>query len=332
MNILMIGGTQFLGRHLVETALQAGHTLTLFNRGKTNPGLFAGVETIAGDRDSDLGKLAGRRWDVVIDTCGYIPRHVRTAAEALAERVEQYIFISTISVYSDTTLHDMDESGPLATLVDESVEEITGETYGGLKVLCERAAEGVMPGRVLHVRSGLIVGPHDPTDRFTYWPVRIAEGGEVLAAGNPDAPVQFIDARDQAAWILHMATARKSGIYNLTGPAERLTMRALLDACRETAASDATFTWADDEFLLEHEVAPYTDLPLWLPESYGGLQTIRVTRALADGLTCRPLAQTIRDTLDWNATRPPATPEKPRRGITRAREAELLAAWKAKGT
>lgn len=327
MKILIIGGTQFLGRHLTDAALKGGHEVTLFNRGNTNPGLFPQAEHIKGDRDGGLGALDGRTWDVAIDTCGYIPRAVKDSTEKLADAVEHYTFISTISVYSDQTTRNMDESGPLATLTDETTENVTGETYGGLKVLCERAAEAVMPGRVLHVRSGLIVGPYDPTDRFTYWPVRVAQGGEVLAPGKPDHPTQFIDARDQVEWILRMAEARKTGIYNVTGPAETLTMGTLLDTCKTVSGSDATFTWVSDEFLIEREVAAFTELPLWLPESYDGLMSLNVDKALQDGLTFRPLETTVRDTLAWNATRPGDRPA-PRAGMMQDKEVELLAAWK----
>ncbi|MBZ0286837.1 MAG: SDR family oxidoreductase [Anaerolineae bacterium] len=330
MKILILGGTHFLGRHLTESALKAGHEVTLFNRGKTNPGLFKNVEYLKGDRDaSDLSALKGRQWDAVVDTCGYVPRVVRESAELLADNVAHYTFISTISVYSDTTQYNMDEGGPLATIEDASREDVTGETYGALKVLCEKAAEAVMPGRVLHVRSGLIVGPHDPTDRFTYWPVRVALGGEILAPGHPNMRVQFIDARDQAEWVLAMAAARKAGIYNVTGPDYNLTMGKLLDTCKNVTRSDATFTWVNDEFLMEHEVGPFSELPLWIPETYNGLQSLNIDKALADGLAFRPLEDTIRDTLKWNSLRTGAEGSiKARAGLMQDREQTLLQAWK----
>ncbi len=329
MKVLILGGTQFLGRHLTESALKAGHEVTLFNRGKTNPGMFKNVETLKGNRDGDLSALQGRQWDAAIDTSGYVPRIVRASAELLADAVEHYTFISTISVYGDTTIYGMDESGPLATIDDESREDVTGETYGALKVLCEAAAETAMPGRVLIARSGLIVGPFDPTDRFTYWPVRVAMGGDVLAPGTPDMRVQFIDARDQANWILQMAEARKAGIYNVTGPAEPLTMGELLDTCKDVTGSNASFTWIEDDFLLDHEVAPFSELPLWIPETYNGLQAMNIDKALADGLTFRPLTETIRDTLQWNAKRTGAdSGAKPRAGMMRDRENKLLTEWR----
>ena len=189
MNLLILGGTVFLGRHLVEAALARGHAVTLFNRGQHNPDLFPEVERLRGDRDGDLQALEGRRWDAVVDTCGYVPRVVRASAEMLAPNVDHYTFISSISVYADTSKPGIDEQAPVGTLDDPTTEEVTGESYGPLKALCEQAAEAAMPGRVLNIRPGLIVGPHDPTDRFTYWVRRVAEGGEVLAPGNPHAPV-----------------------------------------------------------------------------------------------------------------------------------------------
>jgi 2'-hydroxyisoflavone reductase len=332
MDILILGGTQFLGRHLTEAALKAGHQVTLFNRGKTNPGLFPQVEQINGDRNSDLSKLAGRRWDAAIDTCGYIPRHVRDSATALADAVEHYTFISTISVYDgDRLLPNMDESGPLSGLEDETTEEVNGATYGGLKVLCEQAAEAAMPGRVLQVRSGLIVGPHDPTDRFTYWPVRLAMGGNILAPGGPNRRVQIIDGRDQAEWIIRMAEARQAGTYNVTGPDYPLTIGDVINTSQRVTGSHATIVWASDEFLLEQNVQPFMEMPLWVPERYNAIQMVNVDRALQAGLTFRPLEQTIQDTLRWNATRAPSEREyrdgNRRGGLMQAREAELLTAW-----
>ncbi len=328
MKLLILGGTQFLGRHLVEAALARGHEVTLFHRGKTNPDLFPGVERLRGDRDGGLDVLKGRRWQAAIDTCGYVPRVVRASAELLAGAVDHYTFISTISVYADASKPNQDESARLATLADETVEEVTGETYGALKVLCERAAEAAMPGRVLTVRPGLIVGPHDPTDRFIYWPARVARGGEALAPGKPGAPVQVIDARDLAAWNLRMIEAGKIGVYNATGPAYRLTMQATLETCKAAAGSDATFTWVDEAFLLEHEVGPWMELPLWLPEGDSGLMATDCRRAIADGLTFRPLVETARDTLAWHTTRP--TDHEWRAGLKPEKEAAILKAWRAR--
>ncbi|MCZ7545148.1 MAG: epimerase [Anaerolineae bacterium] len=328
MKLLILGGTRFVGRHLVEAARARGDQVTLFHRGQTNPDLFPDVEKLHGDRDGGLEALAGRRWDAVIDTCGYVPRIVRASAEYLSGAVEHYTFISSISVYADGSIPNQDENAPLATLADETVEEVNGETYGGLKALCEQAAEAAMPGRVFTIRPGLIVGPHDPTDRFTYWPVRVARGGEVLAPGRPDRPVQVIDARDLAWWNLRMIDAGKVGVYNATGPAHTLTMAAMLDACRAAGPSDAAFTWVSEAFLLEHEVGPWMELPLWLPEANNGLMQADCSQAIGDGLAFRPLVDIARDTLAWHNTRP--ADYAWRAGLMPEKEAQVLDAWRAR--
>ncbi len=330
MKLLILGGTRFLGRHVVAAALERGHEVTLFNRGISDPKLFPQLERLRGDRDGDLSALAGRRWDAVIDTSAYVPRQVVATARLLADAIEHYTFISSISVYSDTTIMGLDEESPVATLTEDT-ERVTGSTYGALKALCEQALEHMLPGRVLHVRAGLIVGPWDTTDRFTYWPVRVALGGEVLAPGSPDRQVQFIDARDLAAWILRMAEARRAGVYNAAGPNYRLTIGRLLEVCRAVTESDAAFTWVDDDFLLEQGVTPFTELPLWVPAAYNGIQAIQIRKALAEGLAFRALEDTLYDTLAWNASRGDAVADDPlrlRAGMTLDREAELLTAWK----
>ncbi len=328
MKILILGGTVFLGRHLVDAALARGHDVTLFNRGQHNPDWFPLVEKLRGDRASDLSALAGRRWDRVIDTSGYVPRIVRRSAEALADAVDHYTFISTLSVYADVSRRGVDETAPVGTLADPSVEEITGETYGPLKALCEQVAEAALPERALIVRPGLIVGPYDPTDRFTYWPARVAQGGEVLAPNRPEHPTQFIDARDLAEWTMRLAEAGQTGVFNATGADEPLTLGAVLDTARDVSGSEATLTWVSEDFLLEQGVQPWSELPLWIPESdpsMAGFNHVSIARALATGLTFRPLADTVRDTLAWDAMRLSDTPR--RAGLTREREAAVLAAW-----
>lgn len=330
MKLLVIGGTRFLGRAIVNHALAAGHEVTLFNRGQSNPDLFDGeVETLIGDRDGGLGVLDGRSWDAVIDTCGYFPRLVRDSATLLADAVQQYVFISSISVYPEEAMQQpgVDENMAVDTIEDESTEEITGETYGPLKALCEQAAEAAMPGRVLNVRAGLIVGPHDLSDRFTYWPYRVAQGGEVMAPDGPDYDVQFIDVRDLAQWILHMVEVQKSGIYNVTGRAGAITLGDVLTTSREISGSDATFTWVTDAFLVENEVAPWSQLPMYLGEQVPGINLVSCEKAFADGLVIRPLSETIQDTLTWQATRP--ADHEWRAGLSREREAELLEKWHA---
>src|SRR5690606_2480891 len=254
MKLLIIGGTRFVGRALVDSALARGHEVTLFNRGQSNPGLYPQVETIVGDRTGDLSALSSRSWDAVIDTCGYVPRIVRNMAETLSGNVGHYTFISSISVYRDFTQAGIDEAYPVGTVEDETVEEITGETYGPLKALCEQAVAEVFPGRALNIRPGLIVGPHDGSDRFNYWPYRVARGGEVLAPGNPDASAQIIDVRDLGDWTLDMAERQATGVYNATGPEQPFTISHVLESCREVTNSDATFTWVSDEFLVEQGV------------------------------------------------------------------------------
>lgn len=328
MNILILGGTVFVGRHLVEVAVAHGHQVTLFNRGQRNPELFqedryAAVEHLRGDRDGNLEALVGRKWDAVIDTCGYVPRIVQQSAQLLADQVQQYVFISTISVYADFNQAGIDESSPLGTLEDATTEEITGESYGPLKVLCEQAAERALPGRVLTIRPGLIVGPHDPTDRFTYWPVRVAAGGDILAPGDPEQQVQFIDVRDLAEWTMRMVEVGQCGVYNATGPQSVLTMQEFLETCRVTSKSDGNFIWVSEEFLQKEEVTPFVQMPLWVPKESAGIEQVNCRKAIEAGLTFRPLSTTIHDTLAWHNERPADITL--RAGISPEVEADLLA-------
>lgn len=344
MRLLILGGTKFLGRYVVEAALARGHGVTLFNRGQLNPELFPEVEKLRGDRDGGLDALRGRRWDVVVDSSGYSPRVVRDSARLLADAAGHYVFISSQSVYRDTSVPDLDEEYPVGNITDERLREAEAlkqselttapffwEIYGPLKALCERAAEEEMPGRVLHVRAGLIVGPHDYSDRFTYWPRRVAEGGDVLAPGDPERQVQFIDVRDLAAWVLDMAGARRAGTFNVTGPDYRLTMGRVLEGCRGTTGSDARFIWVDEKFLLDARVGPWVEVPLWMPESNETnrhFMGICVAKAVAAGLKFRPLSETVRDTLEWDLTRPAAAPR--RAGLAREKERAVLDAWRAR--
>lgn len=321
MDILLLGGPRFLGHALIEAALVGGHRVTMFNRGRTNPHLFPEVERIQGDRDGGLDALAGRRWDAVIDTCGYVPRVVRRSAEVLAPNVEQYIFISSISVYREPLSPGAAEDAPLAVLDDESVEDVTGETYGALKALCEQAVQSVFGPRSLVIRPGLIVGPHDPTNRFTYWVTRLAEGGDVLAPDDRDAPVQLIDVRDLAEWTLRMAASRAGGVFNATGPTEALTLEQTLSACRRATKSQARLVWVAPQFLLDAGVAPWSELPLWAPGSES-INQVSIAAARTAGLTFRPLEQTIVDTLAWAHSQPP--PPAGSAGLARDKETELL--------
>jgi 2'-hydroxyisoflavone reductase len=333
MKLLILGGTKFLGRHLTDVAFARGDEVTHFNRGQSNADIFPEVEKLRGERDGGLNVLRGRRWDAVVDTSGYVPRVVRASAELLAEATDIYVFVSSMSVYADFS-KPTDEDSPVATLEDESVEEVTGETYGPLKALCERAAEGAMQRRVMNVRAGLIVGPHDPTVRFSYWTSRVARGGEVLAPAPAEREIQFIDARDLSEWILRMAERRRAGVFNACGPDYKLTMRRFLEECREASRSDASFTWASEEFLIEKGVEAWSELPLWIPESsetHRYFLSANCERAFAAGLTFRPLSQTIRDTLAWQSSGEPVPPKDgvqlQDKTLTPERERELLEEW-----
>jgi 2'-hydroxyisoflavone reductase len=315
VRLLLLGGTKFLGRHAVDAALAAGHEVTTFTRGRTNPGLFPEVEHLRGDRDGDLEALRGRAWDGAIDTSGYVPRIVRQSAELLRDAVERYVFVSSISAYGDFSV-PIDEATPVAELDDPGTEDVA-EHYGALKAACEGVVEEIYGDRSARVRAGLIVGPFDPTDRFTYWPRRIAAGGRVLAPGVPEAPVQFVDARDLAAWLVQLALEGPGGLYNATGPAEPLTFAELLERSRATLGSNATVVWTDAQRVLDAGVAPWTELPLWLPDpDYAGMSRADISRAVDAGLRFRPLEQTVADTLAWDRTvpgdRPTLAPEKER--------------------
>jgi 2'-hydroxyisoflavone reductase len=330
MRLLILGGTVFLGRHLVEAALARRHAVTIFTRGQRNPDLYPEVEKLRGDRDGDLAALEGRTWDAAIDTSGYVPRIVRASAELLAANVGHYTFISSLSVYGDTRTPGMDESTPIAELTEPGSEEVQ-KHYGPLKALSEQAAEAAMPGCTLSIRAGLIVGRYDPTDRFTYWPRRVARGGDVLAPGRPDRFVQFIDARDLAEWTIAMAERGVAGVFNATGRHDTTTMAGLLEACKEVAGSDAGFVWVPDEFLEEQGAGPWMELPLWIPETnaeMAGFLRASSEKAIAEGLTFRPLSDTVRDTLAWDRTRPPDT--EYRAGMKHEREAAILEAWRAR--
>jgi 2'-hydroxyisoflavone reductase len=330
MRLLILGGTLFLGRHLTQAALARGHAVTLFNRGRHNADLFPGVEKLRGDRDGDLTALEGGRWDAAIDVHGRVPRIVRASAALLAPAVGHYTFISTTSVYGDQSIRGMDENAPLATIADPTVEDPTGPNYGPLKVLSEQAVGAALPGRALIIRPGLIVGPHDPTNRFTYWPRRVAQGGDVLAPDGPSHPARFIDARDLAAWAVEMIESGATGVYNARGPNETLTFGELLDTCKAITGSDARFVWASERFLLDAGVMPYTEMPLWVPDlpERAGFYSIRSEKAIAAGLTFRPVAETIRDTLAWDATQPPDAPRPC--GLRPERERELLIGLRTK--
>ena len=318
MRVLVLGGTQFVGRHVVAAALARGDEVTLFNRGRTAPGLFAGVETLRGDRAGDLAALRrGGPWESAIDLSGYEPAHVAASSAALAGRVEHVTFVSSISAYADFAAAGIDEDAPL---------DLGGEGYGADKARCEQAVRATLAGRALVVRPCVIAGPHDPTNRFGWWVKRLARGGRVLAPGSPQRPVQLIDARDLAAWILDMAARRETGVFNAVGPAQPLTMAGLLRACDP----DAQLVWVGDEPLLEAGVQPFDGLPLWIPQSFtdvAGFMQVDGSRALAAGLRLRPLADTARDALASLREHgdPPASERAPAAtGLDPALETRLL--------
>jgi 2'-hydroxyisoflavone reductase len=360
LRILFLGGTGFLGPATVQYALDRGHEVTLFNRGKTDPKLFPDLERFAGDRDPDVGDglsaiaaeiESGRRWDAVIDTSAQFPRIARASAELVADASEHYVYISSISAYADHSVAGIDETGAVATMEDETVEDFgpSFENYGPLKALCEQAAESAMPGRVSNIRPGLIVGPRDWSDRFSYWPVRVSQGGEVLSPGTPDDPVQYIDVRDLGAFMITCCENRAAGVFNATGPNYPTTVAEMLHGCKAVTGGSARFTWVPADFLAEHAVAPWMHMPVWVPPNgeSGGMMSVDCRRAIDAGLTTRPLAQTVSATLDWFFSLPEKqqarlgpdavsrTPEnmrdesiiKRRAGIGAKREAEVLAAW-----
>src|SRR6201987_300046 len=334
LRILILGGTGFTGPYQVRYALGRGHKVTTFNRGKTHPGELPNeVEQLIGDRNGKLDALKDRQWDVVIDNPTTLPAWVRDAAQILKGNVERYVFISTISVYGEVKTGP-DETAPTEEYegADPYKEKLAAmkaggyKTYGPLKALSEREAEKWFPKNTLIIRPGLIVGPRDQTDRFTYWPVRIERGGEVLAPASPNDPVQFIDARDLAEWTIRMAENRETGIYNATGPAKPFGIAGMLDGIKSALKSDAKFTWVNEEFLTEQKVQPWSDMPVWTGKDDAVART-NINRALSKGLTFRPLDVTARDTLAWFKSLPPDRQSHPKAGLSAEREAEVLAAW-----
>lgn len=328
LELLLLGGTGFIGPHLTEQALARGWKVAHFNRGKRMPDGIAGVEHLQGDRDGQLDALRGRKWDAVIDNSGYVPRIVKMSAELLAPNVGQYLFVSSISAYASLAQPN-DENAPLAKLKDESVETIDGETYGGLKALCEQAVQRALPRRSIIVRPGYIVGPLDPTDRFTYWPVRATGGGEMLAPGTPQDPIQVVDARDLAAWMLDLVEHRRFGVYNAVSAPRQFDMGDVIDASLAAAANPETkVTWVPTKFLAEH-MQGSPDMPPWSPVEgeTAGASLTSTKRAQRTGLRIRPLADTVRDTLAWHRTRPADRQAKLRSGLEPEKEKAILAAW-----
>ncbi len=341
MRLLILGGTGFTGPHQVRYALSRGHKVTVFNRGKTHPGeLPDGVEQLIGDRNGQLDALKGRKWDVVIDNPTTLPVWVRDAAAILKGNVDRYVFISTISVYADNSKPGSDESGPLEKYTGADPMQETLQTlkdsksalYGPLKALSEQEAQKQFPGQALIIRPGLIAGPGDETDRFTYWPVRVERGGTILTPGSPTDPVQFIDARDLAEWTVRLAEHRETGVYNATGPEKPLAVGAMLDGIKAALRAQASFVWTNADFLAGQKVEGWSDLPVWVPPTgdMAGFASRSIQRALDRGLAFRSLADTTTATLDWFKAQPPERQAKLRAGLTPEREKEVLAAWDAR--
>ncbi|MEO1244746.1 MAG: NAD-dependent epimerase/dehydratase family protein [Pseudomonadota bacterium] len=324
LNLLVLGGTGFIGPHMVREALRRGHSVTLFNRGRTNNTLFPDLETIKGDRGEDLAGLEGRRWDAVIDNSGYVPRHVQNSAELLADAVDHYLFISTISVYASFE-QPLDEDSPLGTIDDESIEEVTGETYGPLKALCEkRAASAMGDDRLTVLRPTYICGPGDHTDRFSYWPLRASQGGSMLWPGSTSHTTQIIDVRDLANFTIDCVERRTAGIYNTVTPRGSYNFGQLLEDSLALTGVELDPVWVDEVFIEENEL--FASLPVWHPKSgeYANISSVSGARARAAGLHNRPVRETIRGLLRWWETLPEERTATIRAGLEPAREAELI--------
>jgi 2'-hydroxyisoflavone reductase len=337
LKILLLGGTRFIGIPITELALARGHTVTFFNRGKTNAEMFPQIERIKGDRGGDLDGLKNRKWDAVIDTSAYVPRAVKMSTELLAPNIGQYLLVSSVSAYASFAKPNTEDS-PLGTLKDETVEQVTPETYGPLKALCEKTAEAAMPGRVTVIRPGLIVGPHDSTDRFTYWPARAARGGDMLAPGTPRDRVQIIDSRDLAAFVLDALEKRTYGTFNLVSPPGLFTIGDVVNESIRASKSlvkppqPPRAVWATAGFLEEQKVQAWSDMPVWV-DARGDEAAFAETssaRALAAGLQITPMRKTVVDTLQWHLGRPEAERTKLKAGIDPAREQEVLRIWRGK--
>ena len=330
MRVLMLGGTGFIGPHFVQALTARGHVVTLFNRGKRDPDAKQGVEQLLGDRNGDLKSLQGRDWDVVVDNSGYTPGQVQLSTDLLRKHSQHYIFISSIAVYENFQDPPIDESHALAPIGDMRTDKLEGENYGPLKVLCEAVVEKAYGNHANIIRPTYIAGPGDFSDRFTYWPLRVSQGGEMLAPGTPDDPIQYIDVRDLADFVRLSAEKRIAGVYNLCTPPRWATMGKLLEASKHVTGADTKFRWASTEFLMEQKAAEpgmwaSQEIPIWAAPSGQSLGhgLVASARAEAKGLKYRPLETTIRETLAWQKTRP-ADKQKLRSGLTPEREAELL--------
>jgi 2'-hydroxyisoflavone reductase len=329
--ILILGGTGFIGPHFVREALDRGAGITLFNRGKTRSEPTPGVETLLGDRDGKLDALKGRDWDVVIDNSGYVPRQVQLSTQLLRGHVGQYVYISTVAVYADLSGAGIVETAPLKLLADPATEDVTAASYGGLKALCEKPVAVDFPNRHTIVRPTFIVGPGDDSDRFTYWPWRMAHGGEMLAPGTPLDPIQYIDVRDLARFVISTAMNERTGVFNACTPPGFATIGDLLETSRRVSRAKTEVRWVDEEFLRREGVLDGPELPIWRPPSgrTAGAALVSSARAVQAGLRFLPLEQTIRETLEWQRQRPTERQKKLAAGLDPQREAALLEKWRA---
>jgi 2'-hydroxyisoflavone reductase len=329
LNILMLGGTGYIGPHMVSEFLRRGHHVSLFNRGRTNDDLFPDLETLIGDRDGGLDVLKGRTWDAVVDNSGYVPRHVEDSAKLLASAVSQYVYISTISVYASFAVSN-DENSPLGTMPDESVEEVTGETYGPMKALCEaRARSAIGDDRLTILRPTYICGPGDRTDRFTWWPVRTMRGGDMLWPGSPADPIQIIDVRDLANFTVDCVEEKITGIYNTVTPKGSYTIGDLLDDSVAVTAADIDPVWVDSRFLDDLELPDGQSIPIW-SSPLGDTKNVAMidgTRAREKGLQNRPPREICRDIVSWWKTLPADRQDAMRAGLSPSTEAEIIAEW-----
>ena len=325
LKILILGGTTFLGPHLVQELQQHGHEVTIFTRGNQSS-KFSNVEELQGDRDGNLEALKNRNWDAIIDTSGHLPRLVRESSKLLRNSTNHYTFISTIGVYQNFYKQQINENYPVATLENENTEEITEKNYGALKAACEEVIQSYFPNRCLIIRPGLIVGPLDPTDRFAYWPTRVKKGGEILAPGSPNQLLQVIDVRDLAKWVVTMVERQATGIYNVTGPAKPMNFKQLLKECQDVTKSNATLTWVDENFLIEHQIQDWIEIPLWLSykRNMPGFLNVSIEKALKAGLTFRPISETIQAVLYKDNDKI----DKNQNGLNAEKERMLLNRWK----
>lgn len=342
LKILILGGTGFIGPHMVHEVLRRGHEVTLFNRGKTNRTMFPDLELLIGDRDNGLDALVGRKWDAVVDNSGYVPRHVADSARLLTSAVPHYIYVSSVAAYAAMSgnltaadYHDVDMpnteyDSPLVTMPDETVEKVTSETYGPLKVLCERAATAAIgEDRITILRPTWVAGPGDNSDRFTYWPVRAERGGEMLVPGTPADRIQIVDVRDMANFVVDSLEKRITGIYNMVNPPGTYSMGQLMADCQAMTAADVDMTWVDLPFIEAHGLYASGELPIWAPVS-GDTRSDAIVngdRSFAQGMKTRPERETIRGILEWWPTLPEDRRNNMHAGLSAQREAEMLAAW-----